>query len=73
MCQILNGFIQLNGFAFGYKDTQSSLKAALLSMYGFAYPLHFRNPKRNEIMKRFVASTIISKIDDNASCLPGFK
>ena len=34
-------------------------------MYSSTYPFHFRNPTRNEMMKRFITSKIISKINDN--------
>ena len=34
-------------------------------MYGFAYPPYFRNDRRIEIMKRFVTSKVINKINDN--------
>lgn len=66
-------FIQLNGPPSGYKGTRRFLKAALLSMYGSAYPSHFRNPTRSEMMKRYITSKVISKINENASCLPCFK
>ena len=36
------GFIELNGPPSGYKVTHGFLKADLLSMYGSAYPSHFR-------------------------------
>ena len=47
-------FIQLIGPPSGYKCTWMFLKAILLSMYDSAYPSHFRNARRNQIMKRFV-------------------
>ena len=55
------------------KATQKYLKAASLSMYGFAYPPHFGNPRRSEKIKRFVTSKVIRKINDNAFFLPCFK
>ena len=42
-------------------------------MYGSAYSSHLGNARGNQIMKRFVISKVISKINDNASCLPCFK
>lgn len=67
-------FIQLNGPPSGYKGTRKFLKTALLSMYGSSYPSHFRNPTRSELMKLFVTSKVINKINENdASCLPCFK
>ena len=41
-------------------------------MHGSAYPSHFENARRNQVMKRFVTSKVISRINDNASCLPCF-
>ena len=38
------------------------LKAILLSMHGSAYPSHFENTRRNEIMKWFVTSYVIRKL-----------
>ena len=55
-----------------FKGTLKFLKAVLFSMYGCAYPSHFANSRRNQIVKRFVTSKAISKINDNASCLPCF-
>ena len=63
------GVILLNRLSWGYKGNLKFLKAVLFSMYGFAYPSHFGNARRNQIMKRFVTSEVISKINDNASCL----
>ena len=60
------GFIQLNGLLSDYKGIQKFLKAVLLSMYSSAYPSHFGNARRNEIMKWFVTSEVISEINDNA-------
>ena len=57
----------------GYKRVWMFLEGTLYSMYGFTYPFHFRNSTRSEMMKRFVTSKIISKINDNASCLQCFK
>ena len=34
-------------------------------MYDSACPLYFRNPTRSEMIKRFVISKVISKINDN--------
>ena len=42
-------------------------------MYGSAYPSHFENARRSQTMKQFVISKAISKINDDASCLPCFK
>ena len=42
-------------------------------MYGSAYPSYFGNDRRSKIMKGFVTSKVISKINDNASCLPYFE
>ena len=42
-------------------------------MHGSAYPFHFRNPTRSEMIKRFVTSKTINKINDSESCLPCFK
>ena len=67
-------FIQLNGFPFGYKGTRSFSKAALLPMYGSAYPFYLRNSTRNVIIKTFITSKIISKVNGSASsCLLCFK
>ena len=66
-------FFQLSGFLSGYKGIRKFLKAVSMSMYGFAYPPYFGNARRNEIMKRFVTSKVINKINDNAFCLPCFK
>ena len=63
------GFIQLYGISSGYKVSRKILNAVLLSTYGTYLP-HFGNSKRCEIMKGFVTSTVISKI--NASDLPCF-
>ena len=41
-------------------------------MYGFAYSFYFGNANRNQILKRFVTSKTLSKINDNASGLPCF-
>ena len=42
-------------------------------MYGFTCSSHFGNARRSEIMKQFVTSEFISKINDNAFYLPCFK
>ena len=62
------GFIQLNGLSSGFKGTWKFLKAVLLPMYGSAYPSHFRNFTRSEMMKQFVTSKVIGKINVNAFC-----
>ena len=36
-------------------------------MYGTAYPFYFRSLTRSEMMKRFVKSKIVSKVNDSAS------
>ena len=64
-------FIQLNGLSSDYKGTRKFLKAILLSMYGSAYPPHFGNARRSEIMKQYVSSKVMGKL--NAFCLPCFK
>ena len=63
----------MNELPSGYKCTQSFLKATLYSAHGSAYHFRFRNPTRSEMIKRFVTSKIISKVNDNASCLVCFK
>ena len=65
-------FIQLNGLSLGYKGTLKFLKAVILFMYGFVYPSLFRSARRNQIMKRFVTSNFISKINDNSFCFTMF-
>ena len=42
-------------------------------MYDSAHLFHFGNARRNQIIKRFITSKVVSKINDNASCLPCFK
>ena len=59
-------FIQVIGSPSGYKNTWMFLKAVLLSMCGSAYPSHFRNFTRNEMMKQFETSNDVGKINDNA-------
>ena len=53
----------MNELPSGYKCTQSFLKATLYSAHGSAYHFRFRNPTRSEMIKRFVTSKIISKIN----------
>ena len=57
----------------GYKGIWMFLKAVLLSMHGSAYPPYFGKSRRSQIMKRFVTSKIISRINDNAPCLSCLK
>ena len=47
-------FIQLNGPLSDYKATGRFSKAALLSMYGSAYPVDFRNLTRSEFCKNIM-------------------
>ena len=70
---VKKNFIQLNGFSLGYKGTLKFLKAVIFFMYGSAYPFLFRNARRNQIMKWFVTSKLMSEIIDNTSYLPCFK
>ena len=44
-------FIQLNRLSSDYKGSLKFLKAVLFSMYGSAYPSHFGNARRNQIIK----------------------
>ena len=42
-------------------------------MCGSAYPPQFENARRSEIMKQFVTSKVIRKINDDAAFLVCFK
>ena len=70
---VKKGFIKLNGVSSSYQGNRNFLKAILLSMYDSAYPPHYKNARRSEIMKWFVTSKVVSKINANASCLPCLK
>ena len=61
-------FIQINGPSSGCKGT---CKSSYI-LYGSAYPFHFRNFTRIEMMKRIVTSEVTRKINDNAFCLQYF-
>ena len=60
-------FVQINESPSGYKGTRKFLKATLSSMYGSEYFFHFRYLKC-EMMKRFITSKVVNKINANASC-----
>ena len=66
------GFIQLKCLLSFYVDAQKFLKAVLYSMDDSLYPSYCENA-RSEIIKIFVKSKVVSKINDNASHLPCFK
>ena len=61
------------GFHESYKGILKFLKVVLFSMNDSAYLFHFGNARKNQIMKWFITSKIIRKINDNESYLPYFK
>lgn len=66
-------FIQINGPPSGYKNTRKFIKAGLISMFGVNYAANFSNTHRNKIMKNFVTSKVVNKVNTEAKCLPCFK
>ena len=67
------GFIQLKCLSSCYVSARKFSKAVLSSMHDSFHPSHLGNARRSEIMIQFLTSKVISKINDNAFCLPCFK
>ena len=62
----------LNGLPPGYAGTRKFFKAALISMFGVTYYKHFTRIRMSKIMNKNISSIVISKIMNNANCLPCF-
>ena len=65
---MIRGFYSTEWARISLQRHPKILKAVLLSTYGSAYPSHFGNASRNQIMKQFVTSKVVHKINDKASC-----